>query len=33
MVRPKDDPATETVPEVDHGRTTAESDHIWERSP
>lgn len=31
MVRPEDDPATETVTQVDHGRTAAESDHVGER--
>lgn len=33
MVRPKHDPTTETVSEVDHGGTTGEPDHIWERCP
>lgn len=33
MVRPEHDPTTETIPEVDHGRTTAESDHVWECCP
>lgn len=33
MVRPKNNPPTETVAEVNHGSTAAESDHIGERGP
>lgn len=33
MMRPEDDPAAETVAEVDHGGAAAESDHIWECRP
>lgn len=33
MIGSKDNPATETVSQVHHGRTAAEPDHVRERCP